>query len=137
MADPVTGVLAIFKVNTGSAGSPTYTAVTYQRNCTITREVDTAEITNKDGSGWKDFLPTLKSWGVEFDGLADELATGYAKLKTYFSSGLRLQVQLLLPDATTTLTGYVIMTNLTNEAAQDGAYSYSASFQGCGALTEA
>ena len=137
MAEQVSGVAAYLKVNTGTAGTPIYTLVSYQRNATLTRELDTIETTAKSSSGNKEFITGFRSWSMEFDGMAEEANAGFVQMKAYWSTSLKLQVQLLLADGVTTQTGYAILTSLSVEEPMDGVSAFSASFQGSGALTQA
>jgi TP901-1 family phage major tail protein len=48
------GIDILVKVNTGTAQTPTYTAVAGQRGATLNRSAETIDLTNKEGDGWAD-----------------------------------------------------------------------------------
>lgn len=131
------GVTGFIYVNTGTDGSPVWTKVAAQRNLTLNREMETIDVTHKDSNQWREFLASFRSWALDFDGLVEETDGGYDRLKAMYESQLKIKVQVLLPDGATTLTGYGILTALGVEMPMDDAYSFSASIQGSGPLTEA
>lgn len=116
--------------------SGVYTKVAAQRNATLTRSMEAVDATDKDGSYWAESLAGIKSWELSCDGLVDLADSGYAYLESNFNSRTAVTIRLVTPSGAT-YTGSAFITELSNEAPHDDAFSYSASFQGTGALTKA
>lgn len=116
--------------------SGVWTKVAGQRGATLTRSAETVDVTDKDGLGWMEYLAGLKSWTLDCDGLVRLDDSGYTYLETAYKDGTTIQVRLITPSGAT-YTGSALITELSNEAPMDDAFSFSASFQGTGALTKA
>lgn len=116
--------------------SGVYTKVAAQRNATLTRSMEAVDVTDKDSLNWAEALAGIKSWELSCDGLVNLADSGYAFLETSFNNRDQVTVRLVTPSGAT-YTGAAYITELSNEAPHDDAFSFSASFQGTGALTKA
>lgn len=100
---------------------------------------DMADVTTKDSSGWKEIIPTLKSFSIDTDALMtyDE-TTGFEALMDALTTRTLIAFKL-----STEITGEekfygnCYITSLEQNAPQEDAVTYSASFEGTGTLTRA
>ena len=129
----VIGIDVYVEVNTGTEASPVWTKVGGQRGATLTLNVDTAEITDKDSQGWREYLPTLKSWTLEFENFYIDDDAGVLELRNAFLNKEKKQVRL--KTANETYTGYAYVTSFPVEAPLDDVVTISFSLQGTGPLT--
>lgn len=113
-----------------------FTKVAGQRGATLTRNAETVDVTDKDSNRWMEYLSGIKSWTLDCDGLVRLDDNGYTALETAWKDGTAVSIRLITPSGAT-YTGDALITELSNEAPMDDAFSFSASFQGTGALTKA
>jgi TP901-1 family phage major tail protein len=118
-----------------------------QKNCTLSMEADTIDVSNKNDFGWASFIPGAKSWTISCDGqfLAED--DGQDALMKAFLDSEEVEIEMsnaVLADetnnveakeATIAYTGKAVITSLELEAAFDDVFAYSAEFQGKGKLT--
>jgi len=105
----------------------------------LSLQTETADVTTKDSLGWKEIIPTLKSWSTDMDALMtfDE-TVGYEALYDAFINRTLLYVKL-----STEVTGEekfygtAYITSLEANAPQEDAVTYSCSIEGTAALTRA
>ena len=100
---------------------------------------ETADVTSKDSAGWKEIIPTLKSFTIDIDALmAYDETHGYEVLNDALINRTLLYVKL-----STELTGEekwygtVYITSLEQNNPMEDAVTYTASFEGTGVLTRA
>ncbi len=130
------GYDALIYVDQSGAGT-NFVKVAGQRGANLTRSLETIDVTDKDSLNWMEYLASLRSWTLDFDGLVELDDSGYTWLETCFTNRSTVQVRLSAPNGSTTYIGSAIITELSNEAPHDDAFTFSASFQGTGALTKA
>ena len=131
----VKGVDILIKVNTGTEGTPVWTAVGGQRNATLNMGTATVDTTSKDSGGWEDNLPGLRNWNVEFDGLFVEDDDGLAALEDAFMSGNQVQVQVATPSGNK-YQGKATLTDFSYEGPYEGEATASGTLTGSGALAK-
>lgn len=112
------------------------TALGGQKNCTLSMEADTIDVSNKNDFGWSSFIAGAKSWTVSCDGqfLTDD--AGQTALMEAFLGSEEVQIEMKKADDSIYYSGKAVITSLELEAAYDDVFSYSVEFQGKGALTD-
>lgn len=112
------------------------TALGGQKNCTLSMEADTIDISNKNDFGWSSFLAGARSWTVTCDGqfLTDD--TGQAALMEAFIGSEEVEIEMKNSDGSIYYGGTAIISSLELEAAYDDVFAYSVEFNGKGALTD-
>lgn len=124
-------ILLKIKKSSGSAE-----VVAGQRNATLNRAKDTIETTNKTSGGWKTFLPGLKEWSVDADGVYIVDGAGYSLLEEAFNNDTPIIVELgEAGSGKIGFTGEAILTEFPIECPYDDACTYSITLQGSGALS--
>lgn len=124
-------------------------AIGGQKNCTLSMEADTIDVSNKNDFGWSSFIAGAKSWTVSCDGqFLAEVTKGegdnpdtYAQdadqsalMKAFLDSEI---VKIEMKDSKDGIyyAGEAVITSLELEAAFDDVFAYSVEFQGKGPLT--
>lgn len=124
-------ILLKIKKSSGSAE-----VVAGQRNATLNRGKETIETTNKTTGGWRTYLPGLKEWSVDADGVYIVSGTGYALLEEAYNNDTPIIVELgEAGGGTIGFTGEAILTEFPIECPYDDACTYSITLQGSGALS--
>lgn len=119
----------------GSTG--TAEVVAGQRNATLNRGKETIETTNKTTGGWKTFLPGLKEWSVDGDGVYIVDGEGYALLEKAYNEDEPIIVELGEAGAGELgFTGQAILTEFPIECPYDDSVTYSITLQGTGPLSK-
>ena len=108
-----------------------------QKNCTLSMEADTIDVSNKNDFGWSSFIAGAKSWNITCDGqfLTDD--AGQDALMTAFIGSDEVTIEMKNADETIYYSGQAVITSLELEAAYDDVFSYSVEFNGKGPLTDA
>lgn len=130
----VLGVDILVKVNTGTSGSPVYTAAGSQRGATLNRSTDEIDQTDKASDGCHEGVPSTTNWSIDADGLLIEDDNAYAALETAFDSKAQVLVQVATPAHT--YTGLATISDFPIEAPYDDNATYSVSLTGSGKLTK-
>lgn len=124
-------ILLKIKKSSGSAE-----VVAGQRNATLNRGKDTIETTNKTTGGWRTFLPGLKEWSVDADGVYIVNGEGYALLEEAYNNDTPVIVELgEAGSGEIGFTGEAILTEFPIECPYDDTCTYSITLQGSGALS--
>lgn len=112
------------------------TALGGQKNCTLSMEADTIDISNKNDFGWSSFLAGARSWTVTCDGqfLTDD--AGQGALMEAFIGSEEVEIEMKNSDGSIYYGGTAIISSLELEAAYDDVFAYSVEFNGKGALTD-
>lgn len=127
------GVDILLKVKRSSG---TAEVVAGQRNATLNRAKDTIETTNKTTGGWKTFLPGLKEWSVDADGVYVIDGEGYELLEDAFNNDTPIIIELgEAGSGELGFTGEAILTEFPIECPYDDTCTYSITLQGSGALS--
>lgn len=110
------------------------TALGGQKNCTLSMEADTIDVSNKNDFGWASFIAGAKSWTVSCDGqfLTDD--AGQAALMAAFIESEEVTIEMRDSESTIYYAGQAVITSLELEAAFDDVFAYSVEFQGKGKL---
>lgn len=110
------------------------TALGGQKNCTLSMEADTIDVSNKNDFGWASFIAGAKSWTVSCDGqfLTDD--AGQAALMAAFIESEEVTIEMRDAESTIYYSGQAVITSLELEAAFDDVFAYSVEFQGKGKL---
>ena len=110
------------------------TALGGQKNCTLSMEADTIDVSNKNDFGWASFIAGAKSWTVSCDGqfLTDD--AGQEALMTAFIESEEVTIEMRDSESTIYYSGQAVITSLELEAAFDDVFAYSVEFQGKGKL---
>lgn len=110
------------------------TALGGQKNCTLSMEADTIDVSNKNDFGWSSFIAGAKSWTVSCDGqfLTDD--AGQEALMAAFIGSEEVTIEMRDSESTIYYAGQAVITSLELEAAFDDVFAYSVEFQGKGKL---
>lgn len=131
----VAGVDVLLKVKDGAS----YIVAGGQTNCTLNREADTIEVTDKTSGGWASVLAGIKKWSVDCDGFvvlgdqALELLENAFENRTLVDVEIRVGANDDTDGVTFTGQGYIVDFPL--EFKQDDAVAYSISVEGASPLT--
>lgn len=123
-------------------GGTTYDVIGRCTSASLSVSMETRDTTTKDSAGWQENLEGLKSWSVSGDGLVtysvgtDE--DGPNDLFTLLSNRTKVKIKF---GSTTTdeldYTGDAFLVSYEQEAGVEDNVTYSFSFTGTGALTQA
>jgi TP901-1 family phage major tail protein len=131
----VAGVDVLLKVKNGG----TDIVLGGQTGCTLNREADTIDVTDKTSGGFKTSLAGLISWSVDCDGFVVLGDQAFELIETAFMNRTPVDVLIRVganDDADgVTYTGQGYIVDLPLEFAQDDAVTYSLSIEGATALT--
>lgn len=112
------------------------TAIAAATSHSLSLSSDMADITSKDSLGWKEILPTLKSWSIDEDALlAYDATVGYVQLFGALKD--RTKVTLVFTNDTVgdqAFTGEAYITSLDTDGPMEDAATFSCSFEGTGVL---
>ena len=101
-----------------------------QKNCTLSLEADTIDVSNKNSFGWSDFISGTKNWSVSCDGQFTVEDTAHATLMDAF-----VNIEMKNADSSIYYKGQAAIASIELEAAYDDVFAYSVEFTGKGALT--
>ncbi len=128
----VAGVDILILVDTGTSGTPAWTAVGGQRGATLSESVDTIDMTTKQSGGYTEHEYGLASWTISADGLYVSDDTGYKALVDAMRQKKKLKVRWQ-EAGTDTYEGDCLVTSRDLEGPYDGEATYSVELQGTGA----
>lgn len=134
--EEIRGIDILVSVNTGTEGTPEWTAVGGQRGATLNRSAESIDVTNKVTGDWKRSIAGFKEWSVDCDGLFALSDAGFAALEDAFEDGLEVEIQIA-KGAELAYSGKAIITDFPIEAPYDDVATYAVSFAGTGALVKA
>ena len=124
----------LLKINTGTAGSPTWTIVGGQRSADLGRSADSIDVSHKTSGGWKSSKAGLRGWSVDLDALVLLSDAALPYLEKAFQDGAEINVQLLYPDGTVQ-SGWGSLTDFSLATPHDGEASLTGTIEGNGALS--
>lgn len=127
------GLDVLIKVNVGTDEAPEYIAVGAQRGASLSRSAETLDKTSKDSDGWQESLAGLKSWSISTDGLLILDDEGYEALENAYMMSENVLIQFSTKSGAM-FEGDAIITAIDLDAPYDDLISYTAEFQGSGAL---
>jgi Predicted secreted protein len=133
MAGKVSGVSVLLKIGA--------TAIGGQTGLSITRNMDTIDVTNKDDAATmaKSYLASWKDWSIDCDAFVVLGNAQQESLETAYADGTTVSVTIrtgATGDATgVNYAGTAFITDLSLDASKDDAVTYTVSLQGTGALT--
>lgn len=113
-------------------------AISGQQGLTINRSADTIEITSKDTEGgWKSYLPGMKEWSIDNDGLYVPNDQSHGILSTAFENGDPVCIKVVNGKTKTGMFGgLAVITDYPIEAPYDDSMTYSITLSGMGALAD-
>ena len=124
------------------------TLIAYATNATINVNHSPRSISNKESSGWEENMEGFRSWDLSVDAMyawlaADGSAIAGLTLSELFTDMIHTRAKLGVTFGVTTstggdtkYTGSVWMTSASLTAPLEDSATFSASFQGTGALTQ-
>lgn len=121
-------------VNTGTEGSPVWTKVGGQRDCTFDRGSAIIDVTDKDSAGNEENLPGDRNWGISFDAFLIEDNAGWLEVETAYGAGTQKQFQFHTPGFN--YMGKATVETLSVAGARADAGIVSFSLKGTGALAK-
>lgn len=129
------GVNGLLYINTGTTASPTYTLVGGQRNAKIRKSKKSVDITTKGDFGWENSTGTVRGLEISFDGLIDEVDTGFLALRDVFWNNVSKLFRFITPGGVT-YTGTFELDNIEEGYPYDQAVDYSATLKSKSAVTK-
>lgn len=113
-------------------------AISGQQGLTINRTADTIEISSKDTQGgWKSYLPGMKEWSIENDGLYIPNDQSHSILSQAFNSGDPVCIKVVDGKRKVGMFGgLACVTEYPIEAPYDDATTYSITLSGMGELVD-
>ena len=109
-----------------------------QKNCTLSMEADTIDISNKNDFGWSSFLAGARSWTVTCDGQFLSADAGQKALMSAFLKSEEVSIEMKTGEdyegTAITYSGTAIISSLELEAAYNDVFAYSVEFNGKGKL---
>ncbi len=119
-----------FLVYVGSSANP----IAGQSDATLTRTIETADITSKDSAGWGEVAGVKRTWSITFDSLLISDDAGLAALDTAYANMAAVDVEMKTSDGPE-YSGSAVLTNLAISAPHGGPATASGTLTGTGALT--
>lgn len=103
-----------------------------QKNCTLSMESESIDVSNKNSFGWADFIAGAKSWSIECEG--QFVSTEQEALMTAFVDSEFVQIEMKNAEEDIYFAGEAMIESIELEASFDDVATYSISFVGKGAL---
>ena len=105
-----------------------------QKNCTLSMEAETIDISNKEDFGWASFIGGAKNWSVSCDGqfIADN--EGQTQLMEAFTNATNVKIEMKNADESVYFSGQAQITSIEIEASFDDVATLSIEFTGVGEL---
>ena len=137
----INGTNLIVMLDTGSGKEE----VGFGTDCKLSIEMGTANATTKDSNGWDEIIPTSGKWSIDCNGLVDfHPSAGFhnvADLFTALAGKTPVTVYFQLAAAVEIsgdkeYSGVCYITKLEQNAKDKDVMSYSATFEGTGALSQ-
>jgi len=97
----------------GAAGSSASTELTNIRNVTLNLEKNEADVTTRGGSGWRQYVGTLKEGSVEFEMVWDTADAGFAAIQNAYFNDTAIALKFLDSASGSGLDADFSITNLT------------------------
>lgn len=120
--------------NTGSYAVPTQTAVGDEVSCTLDISVAIIDTTDKDSSGWKEGLSSIRTWTTGGTAHYDEGDTAQSKLEQDVLAGTLSKVEVKTLNSNK-FYGDVNITSIGFSAPHDGIVDMTYALEGTGSLT--
>ena len=113
-------------------------AISGQQGLTINRSADTIEISSKDTQGgWKSYLPGMKEWSIDNDGLYVPNDESHTILSQAFDNGDPVCIKVINGKTKKGMFGgLAVITDYPIEAPYDDAVTYSLTLDGMGRLVD-
>lgn len=105
------------------------------RNCAIAFNLNLQNVTNKESLGWKQLMPNLKSWSIEFEGLVS-FDEGFTF--SYFFNKYKSKAPFIIAFGTQNesfeflYNGMVAIEKIDQTASYDDLVSFSGTLRGIG-----
>ena len=126
------------KIFVGPESGPADTKVAEMSRWTLNLDVNDVDVTNFDTEGWVERITTFKDWTASCEGNVVIDDDGQMDLIDAYVSGEPVTIQMSIgkpTGPTLTITGKAMVRSLTLEASTDSQATFSADFNGMGALT--
>lgn len=81
--------------NTGTFGSPTWSAIGNARDVTLSLEAGEADASTRGSDGWRETIQALKDGSIEFELAADSTDAAFTAIKSAFFDGTSIDVLAL------------------------------------------
>lgn len=113
-------------------------AIGGQKSLSINRSADTIEVTTKDtAGGWKSYLPGMKEWSIDIDGVYVKDDESHKALTKAFEDNSPVCIKVYNAKTKKGMFGgLACITDYPLDAPYDDSVTYSLKFSGMGALTD-
>ena len=130
------GYEGVLYYNTGTEGSPTWTAIDTVRDVTANMEANDVDDTSRTTNGWRSRKQGLKQWGADFEMIYDPSNTAWQAVRSSFFSGDEIEILILDQDISVDgaegLRGTVEVTNFEKTEPLEDVQANSTTFAGNG-----
>lgn len=108
-------------------------------NHSLSLNMETADATTKDSGGWREIIPTVREWSIDFDGLVDFTASyGLTDLMNLIINRTQSTVKFSTESTGDTYwEGLAYLVNVDQDWAMEDVAAFTGSFEGDGTLTQA
>ena len=115
------------------------TVIAHATSHSLTQGMATMDASSKDSAGWKNIKPGMRNWAASGSGLYTfDSAYGYTQLKAILDARTKVMVKLSSNNTSNKYWyGYGYLTQLDADFPNEENVTYTWSFEGDGALTEA
>jgi TP901-1 family phage major tail protein len=112
------------------------TAISFLKDCSISLNGATIDVSNKDSAGWKEVIRGQKSWTISANAsFAFDASYGLSALFSAWNAGTLLALTMGTTDAADDIfSGNAIVTNISLSGGTEDESAYSIEFEGSGAL---
>lgn len=114
------------------------TAIASATSHTLNIGNDMRDTSNKSSAGWKEQLAGQRNWTIDGEGLFSfDAAYGFTQLFTLMTNRTKVTVKFAGPSGDKKWSGDAFLSSLSASAPNEDNTTYSFTFEGTGALTEA
>ena len=128
----ILGTSVLLKIDTTDGGN--YVSIGLQKNATLNMGLDAVDVSNKDSTLWREYIPGYKDWSVDCDSLIVETDTALTHFETHWLAGQEVTCVLATPANVTHWGGKIIIKSMKYTAPDGGVYTAALTLQGTGSL---
>ena len=122
-------------VDNSTTATPVWNLVGGQRGADLTQDADSIDTSHKTSGGWKSAAAGMRSWKLEYSGLAVMGDDGLTILEACYRQGKAAHIKLEYPDGSYR-TGWAAVTSFSLSAPHDGAATLKSTLSGQGAISQ-
>jgi predicted secreted protein len=125
-------------VNTGTVGSPVYTAITGETDVTLSIGAEVIDTTNKDSSAWGEGIKGFMNWSISGNVKYVESDSGTLDIRSdIMTADATSMIQIKTIDSTKIYSGSLVFEKFELKSSYNGIVECSTSGKGIGVLAYA